>query len=93
MKYGPRGMIAGAWAGGMYFPQFLIGMLVASGALAAWTYSATGSLMSAAIWAILALVLLQTGYFVLVLALVYVSRDTQRASDAGSTQPEGRAAQ
>ncbi|TGP50701.1 hypothetical protein EN873_22745 [bacterium M00.F.Ca.ET.230.01.1.1] len=74
----------------MYFPQFLIGMVVASGASAAWAYSATGSLMSVAIWAILALILLQTGYFVLLLGLVYGSRGADRA--AGSTQTAGRSA-
>ena len=65
---------------------------MASGALAAWTYSGTGSLWSAVGWAMLALVLLQVGYFLLVLRLVYGSRDADRVSNAGSIQTAGRVA-
>ncbi|TPI44443.1 hypothetical protein FJ414_01625 [Mesorhizobium sp. B3-1-6] len=91
MKYGPRGD-DGRELGGMYFPQFLTGMVVTSGALAARAYGATGSLWIAAVWAILTLVLLQVGYFVLVLGIVYGSRDSGRASDAGSSQTASRVA-
>ena len=77
----------------MYFPQFLIAMVTTSGALAAWTYGETGSVWSAVGWAMLALVLLQVGYFLLVLGLIYGSRKSDRAPDLGSTKAANRAAQ
>lgn len=70
----------------MYFPRFLVGMFMRSGAVAAWTYGATGSLWIAVAWTIVALVLLQAAYFVLVLD-VYRSRDGNQASEAGPNEP------
>lgn len=55
----------------MYFPQFLVGMFTTSAALGAWAYEVTGSIWKAVAWAIIAAVLLQVGYFALVLRLVY----------------------
>lgn len=60
----------------MYFPQFLVGMLTASGVVGAWAYVATGAVWKSVAWALIAAVLLQVGYFVLVFKLVYRRQDT-----------------
>ncbi|MDX8454929.1 exopolysaccharide production repressor protein [Mesorhizobium sp. VK9D] len=57
------------------------------GAVAISIYGATGSLWIAVAWTIVALVLLQAAYFVLVLGLVYWSRDGDQASEAGPNEP------
>ena len=62
----------------MYFPQFLVAMLTTSGFAGAWAYAATGSIWKAVAWGIIAAVLLQVGYFALVLRLVYRRRDTRQ---------------
>lgn len=76
----------------MYFPRFLIGIVITSGALATSTYDATGSLWISAAWAVVVLILLQIGYFALVLGLAYASRDGDRALDEGATQTASRVA-
>lgn len=65
----------------MYFPQFLVGMLATSGFVGAWAYAATGSIWKAVAWGIIAAVLLQIGYFALVLRLAYGRRDTKQAAE------------
>lgn len=62
----------------MYFPQFLVGMLTTSGIATAWAYFATGSIWKAFVWGIIAAILLQVGYFALVVRLVYGRRDTKQ---------------
>lgn len=66
----------------MYFPQFLVGMLITSGVVGAWTYMATGSAWKSVAWALLAAALLQGGYIALVLKLVYRRLDTEQDSEA-----------
>ena len=65
----------------MYFPQFLVGMLTTSGVVGAWAYVATGSIWKALAWGIIAAVLLQVGYFALVVRLVYGRRDTEQETE------------
>jgi len=55
----------------MYLPRFLIGMVAVLLALAAWIYTATGSFLTALIWTLIGAVLLQIGYFLVVVVLVY----------------------
>ncbi|RUX45458.1 hypothetical protein EN742_18945 [Mesorhizobium sp. M4A.F.Ca.ET.020.02.1.1] len=55
----------------MYFPQFLVGMLVTSFVTAIWVGIETGSVWTALGWAILAIVILQIGYVGLVVRLIY----------------------
>lgn len=55
----------------MYFPQFLIGMTTTSVSAAISAYLKTGSLWAALAWAAASAILLQIGYFVLVVRLVY----------------------
>ena len=82
-------MMAGI--GWRVFPRFLIGMVVTSGALATWAYGATGSLWSAAAWAVVVLILLQN--LALVLGLASAPRDGDRAPDEGAAQTASRAAE
>jgi hypothetical protein len=72
--------------GPMYFPQFLVGMFTTSGVVGAWAYVATGSIWKVVAWGIIAAVLLQVGYFALVLRLVYGRRDTEQ--EAEETDPD-----
>jgi exopolysaccharide production repressor protein len=60
----------------MYFGQFLVGMSATTIVVAVWTYMATGSFWEALAWAVVTLVILQVGYFVLVARLIY--RSAQR---------------
>lgn len=55
----------------MYFGQFLVGMSATSIIVAVWTYIATGSFWQALAWTIAALLVLQVGYVVLVVRLIY----------------------
>jgi ABC-type transport system involved in cytochrome bd biosynthesis fused ATPase/permease subunit len=63
----------------MYFGQFLVGMSATTVIVAVWTYMATGSFWEAFAWTIAVLVVLQVGYFVLVIRLIF-----NRAQDATS---------
>ncbi|WP_292340645.1 hypothetical protein [Mesorhizobium sp.] len=71
----------------MYFPQFLIGVVVTLGAVAVWTYSATGSVWLAVVWATISSLALQLGYFVSVLGLVYMSPVGKQTTDPDSIEP------
>ncbi|TGQ64220.1 hypothetical protein EN829_020185 [Mesorhizobium sp. M00.F.Ca.ET.186.01.1.1] len=55
----------------MYFGQFLVGMSATTVIVAMWTYVATGSFWQALAWTIAVLVVLQVGYFVLVVRLIF----------------------
>lgn len=66
------------WAS-MYLGQFLIGMSATTVIVAVWTYMATGSFWKALGWTIAVLIVLQAGYFVLVMRLIY-SRARKAAS-------------
>jgi ABC-type transport system involved in cytochrome bd biosynthesis fused ATPase/permease subunit len=63
----------------MYFGQFLVGMSATTVIVAGWTYMATGSFWEALAWTIAVLVVLQVGYFVLVVRLIF-----NRAHEAAS---------
>jgi len=62
----------------MYFGQFLVGMSATAVLIAVWTYLATGSFWQALAWTVATLVILQVGYFVLVMNLIF--RRAQRAT-------------
>ena len=55
----------------MYLQQFLVGMFATSFVVAIWADMATGSVWKALGWAALAMVILQLGYFGLVVRLIY----------------------
>ncbi|TIS71356.1 MAG: hypothetical protein E5X00_24220, partial [Mesorhizobium sp.] len=55
----------------MYFPQFLVGMLITSTVVGTWAYEATGSVWMSIAWSLLAALLLQVGYLAIVFRLVY----------------------
>ncbi|PBB66328.1 hypothetical protein CK228_22510 [Mesorhizobium sp. WSM4312] len=55
----------------MYFGQFLVGMSATTTFVAVWAYMATGSFWKALGWTIAVLVVLQVGYFALVMRLIY----------------------
>lgn len=55
----------------MYFGQFLVGMSATAIIVAAWTYMATGSFWEAFAWTIATLLVLQVGYFVLIVRLIF----------------------
>ena len=55
----------------MYFPQFLIGMSATTIGVAIWAYLATGSIWATLGWSALTLVVLQAGYFGLVMRLIF----------------------
>jgi exopolysaccharide production repressor protein len=69
----------------MYFPQFLVGMSVTLCAIMGWIYATTGSLWQSLGWTFVAALLLQAGYFIAVLFLIY-SRAPQKA-DVESSVP------
>jgi exopolysaccharide production repressor protein len=76
--------------GAMYFPQFLIGMVMASTAVAIWVYTATASVWLSLAWTVAAAVLLQFGYFVLTLRLIYKKNaldETDASKDGASEAP------
>ncbi|TJV41695.1 MAG: hypothetical protein E5Y02_17400 [Mesorhizobium sp.] len=55
----------------MYFGHFLVGMSVTTVFIAVWTYLATGSFWEALAWTVVTLLVLQVGYFMLVVRLIY----------------------
>jgi hypothetical protein len=57
--------------GQMYFPQFLVGMAATLLVILGWTFASTGSIWAALGWTVLAAVVLQAGYFAVVLWLVH----------------------
>lgn len=65
----------------MYFGQFLVGMSATTIVVAVWTYLATGSFWKALAWTVATLVIVQAGYFVLVMRLIY-----RRARQAEATE-------
>ncbi|WP_348627101.1 exopolysaccharide production repressor protein [Mesorhizobium sp. M4B.F.Ca.ET.049.02.1.2] len=66
--------------GQMYFPQFLVGMSATILVVLGWTYADTGSLWQALGWTFVAALVLQVGYFIAVLLIIY-----GRASSAAKT--------
>ncbi|QND55899.1 hypothetical protein HB778_03955 [Mesorhizobium huakuii] len=66
----------------MYFPQFLVGMSATTIGVAIWAYLATGSIWATLGWFVLTLVILQAGYFGLVVRLLF--RRSSKPSDARS---------
>lgn len=72
--------------GKMYFPQFLTGSSLTSASIAVSTYIRTGSLWAALAWAAIGAVLLQIGYFTLVLRMVRRAE----AADGTTASPEPR---
>jgi hypothetical protein len=74
----------------MYFPQFLIGASVTLVLIFGWIYSVTGLLWSSFIWMVIAANVLQVGYFVYVLFVIF--RRVSEAVDADravGTKPDG----
>lgn len=65
----------------MYFPQFLVGMLMASSVVGTWVYAATGSVWTSVAWTLLAAVLLQGGYLGIVFRLVYRQRHSEQKAE------------
>ncbi|ESZ03518.1 hypothetical protein X737_37530 [Mesorhizobium sp. L48C026A00] len=55
----------------MNFPQFLVGMTAAAFVVALSTFLATGSIWKALGWTVLTLIVLQLGYFLSVVRLIY----------------------
>jgi hypothetical protein len=70
----------------MYFPQFLVGMSVTLLVVLGWTYAETGSLWQSLGWAFVAALLLQVGYFIAVLAIIY-GRGSSAAKTSDSSMP------
>ncbi|CDX40933.1 conserved exported hypothetical protein [Mesorhizobium plurifarium] len=72
----------------MYFPQFLVGMVATLIAVAAWVFAATGSVWLAGGWTVAAALLLQVGYFGLIIGLTYQKpRADQPPAQAPKRQP------
>lgn len=67
----------------MYFPQFLVGMFGTSLMMAIWAGIETGSIRTALAWAVLTLIVLQVGYFLLILGLFY-----KRSTKSTDAKPE-----
>jgi exopolysaccharide production repressor protein len=63
----------------VYAPRFFLSMAIALLAFAAVTYSATGSLATTAIQTLACAVLIQVGYFLAVLYLVWREARTRRS--------------
>lgn len=73
----------------MYFPQVLIGMTATSTSVAISAYLKTGSPWLALAWAVASAVLLQIGYFTLVVRQVYqpvTSEGTVASQDASGSE-------
>ncbi|PBB89024.1 hypothetical protein CK215_29850 [Mesorhizobium sp. WSM3864] len=70
----------------MYFPQFLVGMLITSSLVGTWAYEATGSVWMSIAWSLLAALLLQVGYLAIVFRLVYGRRHSE--PKAKETDPD-----
>jgi hypothetical protein len=73
--------------GHMYFPQFLVGMVATLCVVATWVYSSAGSVWFAVCWTVAAALLLQAGYFGLVLGLVNGKHGDDKAAGAGTQEP------
>jgi len=71
----------------MYFGQFLVGMSATSVIVAVWTYMATGSFWEALAWTIAVLVVLQAGYFVLVVRLIFIRAHEATSRDEVDAVP------
>ncbi|MEI9400702.1 hypothetical protein [Mesorhizobium argentiipisi] len=72
----------------MYFPQFLVGMVATLSAVAVWVFTATGSVWLAGGWTAAAALLLQVGYFGLLIGLIYQKpRVDQPGAQALNRQP------
>ncbi|WP_214470335.1 hypothetical protein [Mesorhizobium sp. dw_380] len=67
----------------MYFPQFLVGMLGTSFIMAIWAGVETGSIWLALARAVLTLIVLQVGYFLLTLGHFY-----KRSTKSTEVKPE-----
>lgn len=67
----------------MYFPQFLVGMFGTSFVVAIWAGIETASMWTALVWAVLTLIALQVGYFLLTLGLFY-----KRSAKGTDVKPE-----
>lgn len=65
----------------MYFGQFIVGMSATALIVAVWTYMITGSFWEAFAWTIATLLVLQVGYFVLIVRLIF-----RRAHDIAPSQ-------
>ena len=61
----------------VYFPRFLIGMTASLVVTMGWIYAATGSPWLSLAWTLAAALLLQTGYFIAVLIMVFGRRILQ----------------
>ena len=72
----------------MYFPQFLVGMSATTIGVAIWAYLETGSIWATLGWSALTLVVLQAGYFGLVMRLIFrrssEPKDARPATDSTS---------
>ncbi|WP_202295396.1 hypothetical protein [Mesorhizobium sp. 131-2-1] len=55
----------------MYFPQFLVGIFTTTTVVGTWIYAASGSLWKAVLWSAVTLILIQLGYFALVVRQIY----------------------
>ncbi|MBZ9764734.1 hypothetical protein LB553_28260 [Mesorhizobium sp. CA8] len=72
----------------MYFPQFFVGMVATLSAVAAWVFTATGLVWFAGVWTAAAALLLQVGYFGLLIGLTYQKpRVDQPGAQALKRQP------
>ena len=65
----------------MYFPQFLVGMLMASSVVGTWAYGTTGSIWMSTAWTLMAAVLLQVGYLGFVFRLLYGRRHSEQKAE------------
>src|SRR5258705_3863543 len=73
----------------MDFPRFLVGMAVTLLAILGWIYATTGSLWQSLGWTFVAALLLQAGYFIVVLFLIYgrASREAENPKPAKVPRP------
>ncbi|RWG83230.1 MAG: hypothetical protein E5X49_26415 [Mesorhizobium sp.] len=55
----------------MYFPRFLVGMFATTIVVGTWIYVESSSFWTAIIWSAITLIILQVGYFTLVVRSVY----------------------
>ncbi|AZO28429.1 MULTISPECIES: exopolysaccharide production repressor protein [unclassified Mesorhizobium] len=55
----------------MYFPRYLVGMFATTIVVGTWIYVESGSFWTAIIWSAITLIILQVGYFTLVVRSVY----------------------
>jgi hypothetical protein len=71
----------------MYFPRFLVGMTATLLVILGWTYASTGSIWASLGWTVLAAVLLQAGYFLLVVVLIRREGHAASESKASDAAP------